>query len=490
MGTHPIFESDFDCLTDMNFLWRTLLAAFANMIGASFQQGYALGVMNSLTEALEDVFDKSSDLTFSFTTALSLTQAIWALGGAFGSQIGGVAGEKLGRKNTLLVNNIFLVTGCLLQFFTFQFNDWSYNWIIIGRFLNGIGCGVSMTVSPVYLMENAPENLKGAFGCSFSIFFNIGLFVAFVLGLTASDMKLGTLDSAAFVVGFPILGCILQCMLLPLVYDSPVSLASRQQVEKSRRASVFYGVPEIAQSQSDTDSNHSTTHLNTQKFTAIIRDPLFYKPLIVCCIMMMIGQFNGINSIQFYSTIMFESAGMENPKIGTVVVGIITIIITLVTTYLLTRFGRKTLMQISLGGMFLCCLVTGSVLVSIGEETNRTMSIVAVTFILIFVVFFQIGAGPIPPFITSDFFDATLRPRAASISVLINWISIMVMGAAYPPIENAIGSSVFFIFAAINLISMVYVQLCLPETKDKTLTEIHSHFKKNNKSKNMDSFEA
>ena len=61
------------------------------------------------------------------------------------------------------------------------------------------------------------------------------------------------------------------------------------------------------------------------------------------------GQFNGINSIQFYSTLMFESAGMENPKIGTVVVGIITIVITLVTTYLLTRFGRKTLMQISLG---------------------------------------------------------------------------------------------------------------------------------------------
>ena len=60
-------------------------------------------------------------------------------------------------------------------------------------------------------------------------------------------------------------------------------------------------------------------------------------------------------------------------------------------------------------GMLVCCLVTGSVLVSIGEESNRTMSIVAVTFILIFVVFFQIGAGPIPPFITSDFFDADLR---------------------------------------------------------------------------------
>ena len=64
------------------------------------------------------------------------------------------------------------------------------------------------------------------------------------------------------------------------------------------------------------------------------------------------GQFNGINSIQFYSTIMFESAGMENPKIGTVIVGIITIVITLLTTYLLTRFGRKLLMQVSLGKIF------------------------------------------------------------------------------------------------------------------------------------------
>ena len=50
---------------------------------------------------------------------------------------------------------------------------------------------------------------------------------------------------------------------------------------------------------------------------------------------------------------MFESAGMENPKIGTVVVGIITIVITLLTTYLLTRFGRKLLMQVSLGKIFI-----------------------------------------------------------------------------------------------------------------------------------------
>ena len=137
--------------------------------GASFQQGYGLGAMNTLTSTLEEIFRNSNELKFGFTTALSLTQALWALGGAFGSQIGGILGSKIGRKNTLLCNNIFLVVGCLLQFFTFQIRTWSYIWIMIGRFINGIGCGVQATVSPTYLMETAPEHLKGAFGCSFSI---------------------------------------------------------------------------------------------------------------------------------------------------------------------------------------------------------------------------------------------------------------------------------------------------------------------------------
>ena len=48
-------------------------------------------------------------------TAQSLTQGLWSLGGALGSQIGGVLGSKIGRKNSLLINNAFIITGLLLQ---------------------------------------------------------------------------------------------------------------------------------------------------------------------------------------------------------------------------------------------------------------------------------------------------------------------------------------------------------------------------------------
>ena len=46
---------------------------------------------------------------------MSLTQALWALGGAVGSQIGGYSGAKLGRKATLIANNFFIIPGTLLQ---------------------------------------------------------------------------------------------------------------------------------------------------------------------------------------------------------------------------------------------------------------------------------------------------------------------------------------------------------------------------------------
>ena len=50
---------------------------------------------------------------------------------------------------------------------------------------------------------------------------------------------------------------------------------------------------------------------------------------------------------------MFESAGMENPKLGTVIVGILKIVFTILTIFIMNRLRRKLLMQMSLGIDFL-----------------------------------------------------------------------------------------------------------------------------------------
>ena len=95
---------------------NVMIAAFGNMMGTLFQIGYGLGVMNSLIYDLKTVFERNPcSATNDFITAQSLTTGLWALGGAIGSQIGGLLGPKLGRKNSLLINNVFIISGLLLQ---------------------------------------------------------------------------------------------------------------------------------------------------------------------------------------------------------------------------------------------------------------------------------------------------------------------------------------------------------------------------------------
>ena len=93
------------------------MAAFAIIIGAPFQFGYANGVMNSMSESMKEVFESTGVTigSYSWNTAWSLTTGLWCLGGGVGALMGGPMAQKLGRKMTLIVNNVFLLLGAFLQ---------------------------------------------------------------------------------------------------------------------------------------------------------------------------------------------------------------------------------------------------------------------------------------------------------------------------------------------------------------------------------------
>ena len=55
---------------------------------------------------------------------------------------------------------------------------------------------------------------------------------------------------------------------------------------------------------------------------------LFYKPLIVAAMMMFSQQLSGINAIFYYSTGIFNAAGVENGPLSTVAVGFVNVVFT------------------------------------------------------------------------------------------------------------------------------------------------------------------
>uniref|UniRef100_A0A8C9UTW7 Solute carrier family 2 member 5 n=1 Tax=Spermophilus dauricus TaxID=99837 RepID=A0A8C9UTW7_SPEDA len=127
--------------------------------------------------------DRTGELidTFALTLLWSVTVSMFPFGGFIGSLLVGPLVNNLGRKGTLLFNNIFSIVPAI--FMGCSKIAKAFELIIISRFLVGICAGVSSNVVPMYLGELAPKNLRGALGVVPQLFITIGILVAQLLGL-------------------------------------------------------------------------------------------------------------------------------------------------------------------------------------------------------------------------------------------------------------------------------------------------------------------
>merc|ERR1719290_421472 len=152
------------------------------------------------------------------------------------------------------------------------------------------------------------------------------------------------------------------------------------------------------------------------------------------------------------------------------------VLMTVVSLVLIEKAGRKTLMISGLCGMF---ITTTLILVSLLTfKTAHFMSYVAIAGVILFVVSFATGPGSIPWFFVTELFSQSGRPIATSVAVSVNWTANFLVGLGFPIIKEAAGPYVFIIFIVIQLVFILYVWRFVPETKNRTIEEISSAFRK------------
>jgi SP family facilitated glucose transporter-like MFS transporter 1 len=133
-------------------------------------------------------------------------------------------------------------------------------------------------------------------------------------------------------------------------------------------------------------------------------------------------QFSGINAVSFYSSIMFENAGLKDnwPIYFSVIIAFVQIIMSFFTTVFIDRLGRKTITLLSLFGMCISCFSLAAFAI-ISEKTGiKELNYVVVSFVVLYKCFFDAGVGSIPGLITVELFDAASRGKAVSIAVFSN----------------------------------------------------------------------
>ena len=78
-------------------------------------------------------------------------------------------------------------------------------------------------------------------------------------------------------------------------------------------------------------------------------------PLIIVIVMQLSQQLSGINALFYYSTNLFITTGLResSAKDATIGIGVVMVLVTLVSVFLMDWVGRRTLHLLGLGGMFI-----------------------------------------------------------------------------------------------------------------------------------------
>ncbi|XP_063094253.1 solute carrier family 2, facilitated glucose transporter member 3 isoform X2 [Cavia porcellus] len=406
------------------------------------------------------------------TTLWSLSVAIFSVGGMLGSFSVGLFVNRFGRRNSMLmVNVLVVVSGCLMGFCKMAK---SVEMLILGRLITGIFCGLCTGFVPMYIGEVSPTNLRGAFGALHQLGIVIGILVAQIFGL---KFILGTEEHWPLLLAFTILPAILQSIALPFCPKSPRFLLINRKEEESATKILqrLWGAQDV--SQDIQEMKDESVRMSQEKKATVLelfRSHKYQQPIMIAIMLQLSQQLSGINAVFYYSTGIFEDAGVQEPIYATIGAGVVNTIFTVVSVFLVDRAGRRSLHLIGLGGMAVCSIImTISLLL---KSSYGFMSYICIVAILIYVAFFEIGPGPIPWFIVAELFSQGPRPAAMAVAGCSNWTSNFLVGLLFPLAAAALGAYVFIIFAVFLIIFLLFTFFKVPETRGRTFEEITRAF--------------
>ena len=142
---------------------------------------------------------------------------------------------------------------------------------------------------------------------------------------------------------------------------------------------------------------------------------------------------------------------------------------TMFTSFLLSKFGRKPILQIGV-----LSAIVALILVTIGFFlATDSGNIVVIVGLSIWMV--SVGLAIFP--ISWLYIAEIVEPTFITIPTMINWFSAVIITILFPILEEAIGAGpVFAFFAIYCLVFLIVNQKLLIETKDKTETQIYTEY--------------
>lgn len=422
--------------------------------------------------------DKPKD-SFDFFTELKngIPQTTFLIGAFIGALTAPFWAKFFDRKRTVFGNYIFCFASSLAILLSYykRYQTLFY----VSRFLLGYQGGMACVLVPPYINEIAARSVRGAAGAAFQLALTVGILVAQVVGLPfIAGSCHGWGWGLAIVFVLPFFG-LLPLFLLPnsppqmlIKYDDEVQ--ARTDLQKLRGTqNVQDELDEIRR-----EARETGTKTESLSILQVFKTKRYRWPMLTTVILQLSQALSGINAVFFYSSKMFEKAGIPKDKIpyANIGTGLINVIATIAALSLIEKLGRRALV---LYPMALMVVVFGvlTALVQINETRNNpTIGTVTVIFILIFIVCFAVGLGPIPFLYGGEVCRQEARDAVQSLGLVANYFGNILLSLFFPALNSIMGGYVFLIFLVLVLLSTLFLWKYMPETKNKKIEEIEKHW--------------
>ncbi|KAI5067347.1 hypothetical protein GOP47_0017875 [Adiantum capillus-veneris] len=434
--------------------WRSCLPRVCVAAMGSFLVGYHTGVLNAALPFVARDLDLVED-----AFAQGWVVSISLVGGLLGSMGSGTIADNLGRRRAAQLSTIpLIVGGC------FSAVGRSTNLMLLGRLLVGVGLGIGDSTTTVYVSEISPAQLRGNFGAMCQISGCLGLLGSYVVGLPVATINgwwrlcfwLSLVPAAILLLGF-------ECCP-----ESPRWLFKQSRWDEAEIAmEKLWGTTNFKADFADLGQGEKT---ETATYADLCNKEIV-KVILKGAAIFVFQQFAGINAIVYFSSTIFRNAGVASSLAASVCVGFVNLVVSCITTYLIDRWGRKTLLMWSFLGMSLGMAIQScAVLLPIA---NNAKSYVLLFGTLFYMLMFAIGAGPVPMALLPEMFPNLIRAKAMAICLSVLWITSGLIGMLYLPILELYGDLFLFtFFAIVRLSGMIFVRICIVEMRGRSLEEI------------------
>ncbi|XP_019394657.1 PREDICTED: solute carrier family 2, facilitated glucose transporter member 11-like isoform X1 [Crocodylus porosus] len=402
--------------------------------------------------------------------------SIYGIGGLLGCLCSGYLTTKYGKKNCLMYNNLLIIATAFLMGFSKMAK--SFEMVLSGRFFYGISAGFCMTIHPQYAGEVSPKKLRGFANSSAGLFWSLGKVLGQIMGLSEF---LGTESLWPLLMAFIGIAALIQLVTLPFFPESPPYLLIQKDDEEGclKAMDKLWGEMDHQAELNDMkEEKAATKSIKSMSILQVMKDPSLRWQLYILVTVIIVMQLCGINAVYFYTFEVLCTAGFEEGRIPYISlgVGLCELFSTILCTFTIERFGRKTLLWKGYAMMALV-LVLLTITLSLQNKYNWT-SYCSVILIFLFVFFFGIGPCGATMSIMVEIFNQSSRSSAFVIGGCLNWVGLFVIGMIFPFIVESLGPFCFLIFMGVVVGSGIFIYLFLPETKGKSVTEITEEFTK------------